>query len=130
MGSRRLGEEYIVGGHCEPKARQFPEIACGVCLSTMRFFASLRMTRGKGLRMTGSEGLGMIPLFCHCEADFVSRSNLMEGQGIAAYLFGARNDIRDFSLVLHDPKGSHYRIWRGRIPWILKTDLNPKLEQN
>ena len=82
----------------------------------MRFFASLRMTRGKGLRMTrseglrmtGSEGLGMIPLFCHCEADFVSRSNLVEGQEIAAHLLGAHNDIRGFSLVLHDPKGSHY----------------------
>ena len=104
MGSRGLGGEYIVGSHYESKARQFPEIACGVCLSTMRFFASLRMT--------DSEGLGMIILFCHCEAAYVSRSNLVEGQGIAAHLLGARNDIRDFSLVLHDPKGSHYRIWR------------------
>ena len=48
----------------------------------------------------------------HCEADFVSRSNLVEGQGIAAHLPCALNDIRGFSPVLHDPEGSHYRIWR------------------
>jgi len=104
VGSRRLGGDYIVGGHCELKAWQFLEIACGVCLSTMRFFASPRMT--------WSEGLGMAPLFCHCEADFVSRSNLVEGQGIAAHFSGTRSDIRGFSPVLHDPEGSHYRIWR------------------
>jgi hypothetical protein len=26
-------------------------------------------------------------------------------------------------LVLHDPKGSHYKIWRGRISDIAKTHL-------
>jgi len=51
--------------------------------------------------MTGSERLGMIPLSYNCEADFVSRSNLVEGHRIAAHLLGARNDIRGFSLVLH-----------------------------
>ncbi|MCJ7669642.1 MAG: hypothetical protein MUO61_03890 [Dehalococcoidia bacterium] len=85
MGSRRLRGDYIVGGHCEPKAWQSLEIACGVCLSTMKFFTMLRMT--------GSEGLGITSLCCHCEADFVSRSNLVEGRGIAAHLSGVRNDI-------------------------------------
>jgi hypothetical protein len=63
------------------------------------------MTRGEGLRMTGNEGLGMIPLFCHCEPGFVSRGNLVEGHRIAAHLLGGRNDIRDFSLVLHGTEG-------------------------
>jgi len=58
-------------------------------LSGVRFFASVRMA--------WNEGAGMTPLFCHCEADFVSRSNLVEGQEIAAHLSGARNDVRGFS---------------------------------
>ena len=72
-------------------------------LNTMRFFpfTSFRV------RMTWSEGPGMTLLFCHCEVDFVSRSNLMEGQEIATpRQVGARNDrrennndIRGYSLV-------------------------------
>jgi len=54
-------------------------------LSGVRFFAPLKMT--------WSEGPGMTPLFCHCEADFVSRSNLVEGQEIATpRQVGAHND--------------------------------------
>jgi len=40
------------------------------------------------------------------------------------------NVVRGFSLVLHDPKGSHYKIWRRRILGMVKTNLNPNLEQN
>jgi len=75
----------------------------------MRFFAEFTLSGVRfvaSLRMTKSEGPGMTPLFCHCEADFVSRSNLVEGQEIAAHLSGAHSDIRGFSLVLHDPERS------------------------
>ena len=68
----------------------------------MRFSAEFTLSRVRfsdPLRMTWSKGPGMIPLLCHCEADFVSRSNLVEGQEIAAHLSGAHNDIRGFSLV-------------------------------
>jgi hypothetical protein len=41
-----------------------------------------------------------------------------------------KNVVRGFSLVLHDPKGSHYRIWRWRISGIVKANLSPKQEQN
>jgi hypothetical protein len=34
--------------------------------------------------MTWSKGLVVTPSFCHCEANFVSRSDLVEGQEIAA----------------------------------------------
>ncbi len=44
------------------------------------------------IERTKSEGLTMAPLSCHCEADEVSRSNLVEGPGIATHLSGARND--------------------------------------
>jgi hypothetical protein len=40
------------------------------------------------------------------------------------------NVVRGFSLVLHDSKGSHYKIWRQRIFGMVNTNLNPKLEQN
>jgi len=54
-------------------------------MSGVRFFASLRMI--------WSEGPGMTSLFCHCEAGFVSRSNLVEGQEIATpRQVGAHND--------------------------------------
>jgi hypothetical protein len=34
----------------------------------------------------------MTPPLCRCDADEVSRSNLVEGHGIATHLSGARND--------------------------------------
>jgi hypothetical protein len=41
-----------------------------------------------------------------------------------------KNVVRGFSLVLHDPKGSHYKIWRSRSSGIAETNLNPKLAQD
>jgi hypothetical protein len=36
-----------------------------------------------------------------------------------------KNVVRGFSLVLHDPEGSHYKIWRWRICAINVTNLSP-----
>ena len=41
-----------------------------------------------------------------------------------------RNVVQGFSLVRHGPEGSHYKIWRWKIPAIANTNLSLKPEQN
>ena len=51
------------------------------------------MLRSKqGLPRPDGSRLAITSLSCRCEADDVSRSNLMEGCEIAAHLSGVRND--------------------------------------
>jgi len=38
------------------------------------------------------------------------KANLQGSKRIKRRVF--KNVVRGFSLVLHDPKGSHYKIWR------------------
>jgi len=42
----------------------------------------------------------------------------------------SKNVARGFSLVLHNPEGLHYKIWKRRICKMAWANLSPGLGQN